>query len=138
MESSVNTDCNFLTYEFEESSVDAFDHHRVEVLETDFTVFVAVTPLHHQPHRLLIQVLLNVLVDLSNVVQVEVPLVGSIVFFENRHDVLFALVDVGLRIHRLHKFEERNTTSLLSIELSDDFVDSPLVGVETIFSKQDF
>ena len=76
------------------------------------------------------------IVHVLQVIDGQIVLVITVVFFENGSDKFFVFISVGLGVHGLHELNETDTTSLLAIELSYDFVSGLPVRGKTILCKK--
>lgn len=75
-------------------------------------------------------------VDLPDIIDVNVVLVGSVVLLENCCYLFLILVQVWLRAHRLHELVEADATRLLNIELGNYLIHSLFVGGKTVLGEQ--
>lgn len=76
------------------------------------------------------------IVHVLQIINGQIVLVITVVFFENGSDEFFVFISVWLGVHGFHELNETDTTSLLAIELSYDFVSGLPVGGKTILCEK--
>ncbi len=92
--------------QMERKSLYCSHHDLVELLKGKFIRIFLAGPLDHLFQHLLVIVLVEYLVHLSDIVHSYVIFVISIVFLENTVNLFFVLILHRLVCHRLHKLEK--------------------------------
>lgn len=72
----------------------------------------------------------------TQIVDVDVIFVCSVVLLEDGCNLLFVFIQVGLRSDGLQKLGKAYTTCSFAIEFGDEFVDGIFVGVVTILIEE--
>ena len=75
-------------------------------------------------------------INFPEIIDINISLILSVIFLENGSYVFFILVQIWLSTHSFHKFVETYTTCLLGIELSNNFIHSFFIWIETVLTKE--
>lgn len=77
-------------------------------------------------------------IDFSQIIEINVAFIGTIILFEDGSNLFASLIDVGFGVHGFHELTKAYATSFLLIELSHNFINCFFVGLESILSQQQF